>query len=202
MYWSVVKHRRVKCITSNTISPHAHAGLRCQMNVCITNLHCVDCPPRFKSWSFALSIGYLLFAVRRNFARSLRRCLMMCLPSRSSRPSFQAFVSDKCPECQDSDLDFSKAGDGRWDIEWNFVKCPVASSPSFVFQGSNDFYWKIQPRGTAYPVNKMVMNGGIEGVKTDDNHFEFTYGGPFEGSQTIKMWTIGGEYFDVSVSRN
>lgn len=110
-------------------------------------------------------------------------------------------MSDKCPECADSDLDFSESGDGRWDIEWNFVECPGAGDPSFVFEGSNNFYWKIQPRGTATPVETLTVNG-VKAAKTNDNFFEIQEGGPFEGPQTVETWTIGGDYFSSDVSRS
>lgn len=49
----------------------------------------------------------------------------------------QGYVSDKCPECKDGDLDFAMAGDGRWDIKWKFVPCPGSNDkPSFLFEGA------------------------------------------------------------------
>ncbi|CAN0291073.1 unnamed protein product, partial [Ascophyllum nodosum] len=85
--------------------------------------------------------------------------------------SFKAYVMDKCPKCSVGDLDFSKSGDGRWDISWNFVKCPGSNRPSFIFEGSHSYYWKIQPRGTSTPVVELTVEGA-PGTRMDDNFFE------------------------------
>lgn len=41
------------------------------------------------------------------------------------------------------DLDFAADGDGRWDISWHFVPCEGSSDQTFLFEGSNEFYWKV-----------------------------------------------------------
>lgn len=108
-------------------------------------------------------------------------------------------MSDKCPECAESDLDFAQSGDGRWEIEWHFVECSGGGEPHFVFEGSNNFYWKIQPRGTSTPVERLTVNG-IDGVRTDDNFFEIHAPSAFEGDQTVEVWTIAGVYYSLAVS--
>ena len=52
-----------------------------------------------------------------------------------------------CPECASGDLDFATDGDGRWDISWHFVPCESGDDLTYIFEGSNPFYWKLQPRG-------------------------------------------------------
>ena len=99
---------------------------------------------------------------------------------------------DKCPECSVGDLDFSKSGDGRWDISWNFVKCPGSNRPSFIFEGSHNYYWKIQPRGTSTPVVELTVEGA-PGTRTDDNFFEIPgalY--PLSGAQAVTTTTMLG----------
>ncbi|CAN0347440.1 unnamed protein product, partial [Ascophyllum nodosum] len=115
--------------------------------------------------------------------------------------SFKAYVMDKCPECSSGDLDFSKSGDGRWDISWKFVKCPGSSKPSFIFEGSHEYYWKIQPRGTKTPVAELTVEGA-SGTRTDDNFFE-VFGAPYPlyGAQTVKTTTMLGVTKTQEVSR-
>lgn len=108
-------------------------------------------------------------------------------------------MSDKCPECAESDLDFAQSGDGRWEIEWHFVECAGGGEPFFVFEGSNNFYWKIQPRGTSTPVERLTVNG-FDAVRTDDNFFEIQPSSPYEGAQTVEVWTIAGNYYGLTVS--
>lgn len=105
---------------------------------------------------------------------------------------FEAYVTDKCPECAPGDLDFSQAGDGRWEIEWHFVPCPRGKDPTFVFEGSNTFYWKIQPRGTKTPVKELKVRG-YPAARTDDNFFIVEDGDPYEGGQPVETTTMGGE---------
>lgn len=104
--------------------------------------------------------------------------------------TFNAFVTDRCPECSFGDLDFGMDGDGRWEISWRFVKCPVKgrNDPSFIFEGSNEWYWKIQARGTKTPVKKLWVNG-VKAERTQDNFFVISQG-PYEGEQLVKTKTI------------
>lgn len=113
---------------------------------------------------------------------------------------FTAYVSDKCPECKWGDLDFSKSGDGRWEISWKFIPCPGASSkPSFIFEGSHEYYWKMQPRGMATPVSELSVNGA-KGERTDDNFFIVTEGVPFYGEQSVTTTTLGGSTVEQEVA--
>lgn len=50
----------------------------------------------------------------------------------------------RCPECAFGDLDFASSGDGRWDITWRFVPCEESSDQTFLFEGSNEYYWKVR----------------------------------------------------------
>lgn len=103
---------------------------------------------------------------------------------------FSAYVADKCPECAFGDLDFRLDGDGRWDIRWRFVKCPKRgiNMPKFIFEGSNPYYWKIQPRGTKSPIKKLWVNG-VKAERMDDNFFVIQ-NGPYNGEQLVKTKSI------------
>lgn len=101
------------------------------------------------------------------------------------RGTFKAYVHDRCPECKPGDIDLSVSGDGRWDVSWKFIPCP-SNNPSFLFEGSNQFYWKIQFRGSVYPIQSAFI-AGIKGLRTQDNFFIFQNGGGFRTPVTIKM---------------
>lgn len=105
--------------------------------------------------------------------------------------------NNSCPECKEGDLDFSQNGDGRWDIKWEFVKCP-GESLTFVFEGSNNYYWKIQPLGTKTPVKTLKINGKTA-ARQDDNHFVLH--GTFMGTQTVVTTTVDGVTQTSKVSR-
>lgn len=79
-------------------------------------------------------------------------------------------IVDRCPECKYGDIDLSMAGDGRWKVSWRVVPCAGDSKISFQFEGSNQFYWKLQPRGMRSPA-RSVNVGGVEAYRTQDNHW-------------------------------
>lgn len=87
-----------------------------------------------------------------------------------------AYVHDRCPECHHGSLDLSMSGDGRWKIKFRFIPCPFRDDLSFLFEGSNHYYWKLQPRGLKYPVKSVVVNG-LHGSRTQDNFFVVQNGG-------------------------
>ena len=37
-----------------------------------------------------------------------------------------ATIDNECPECKHGDIDLGLNGDGRWNIQWNFVSCDEA----------------------------------------------------------------------------
>ncbi|CAM9633405.1 unnamed protein product [Discosporangium mesarthrocarpum] len=100
---------------------------------------------------------------------------------------FRGYVSDRCPECKKGDLDFGMSGDGRWNIKWKFVDCERGGSPTFRFEGSNPWYWKIQPRGMVRPPKKVTINGATA-TRSQDNHFVYHSGEPLhEATVRVKM---------------
>jgi len=34
-----------------------------------------------------------------------------------------ATIDNECPECKHGDIDFGLSGDGRWNIQWDFISC-------------------------------------------------------------------------------
>lgn len=104
--------------------------------------------------------------------------------------TFTAFVSDQCPECAEGDLDLAESGDGRWDISWKAVPCETGTI-SFYFEGSNNFYLKMQPRNMASPATTVKVNGA-EGTRTQDNFFEFSDGTEFQFPVDVEIETVLG----------
>lgn len=70
---------------------------------------------------------------------------------------FKAIVDNLCPECAFGDLDLGETGDGRWSLEWSFIKCPPVE-PIVTTQGSNSFYGKVKIEGQG-PINSVLING-------------------------------------------
>jgi len=95
-----------------------------------------------------------------------------------------AYVNDLCPGCSNGDLDLGINGDGRWQIEWKANDCPVGDTYlQYLFQGSNDYYIKVQVRNNRVPVSRFEFQGGdgvwYVGVRTSDNFWTAPSGFPF-----------------------
>ncbi len=107
-------------------------------------------------------------------------------------------VVDKCPECKPGDLDLSRIGDGRWHIKWRVVPCPGpgAGGLGYLFEGSNRFYRKLQPRNLMSPAYKVRIDG-VPARFTDDNFWVAQkYGGGFSHTYKVQIWTILGHYYE------
>lgn len=107
------------------------------------------------------------------------------------RGTFLAYVMDRCPECKHGDIDLSMPGDGRWLVSWKFVPCP-SDDVFFLFEGSNVYYWKLQPRGMKAPAKDVMVNG-IRGHRTNDNFHIFQDGGGIRTPATISITTVLGQ---------
>jgi expansin (peptidoglycan-binding protein) len=93
-------------------------------------------------------------------------------------------VVDQCPECLAGDLDLSPSAfaaiadplDGRVGISWTRIECPVIGSVDYRFQGSNDYYVKLQALDHRVGVASMELksNGAANFTpmaRVDDNFF-------------------------------
>jgi len=90
--------------------------------------------------------------------------------------TFLAVVADLCPECKTGDLDLAVSGDGRWNINWVAVDCPVQGNLQYSFSEKNSYYIKMQVRNHRIPVKAVQFQGKdgkwYKGSRTIDNYFE------------------------------
>jgi expansin (peptidoglycan-binding protein) len=111
---------------------------------------------------------------------------------------FTAFVTDQCPECLTGSIDIGKSGDGRWGVEWTAVNCPVGSETlRYKFEGSNDWYLKVQVVGGRIPISSVEFNVGGNyylASRTQDNFWESTGSmpKPFSWPLTVRITPISG----------
>lgn len=110
---------------------------------------------------------------------------------------FFAYVHDQCPECKRGDLDLSKIGDGRWNIKWRFIPCPK-NDLQLKFEGSNDYYKKIQVRGLKYPARSMKIDGKA-GIRANDNFF-VSHEGKFPQKGLITVVDVKNNIFSGTVN--
>lgn len=109
-----------------------------------------------------------------------------------------AYISDRCFECKHGDLDLSSVGDGRWDIEWQVVPCVAAPKIQFLFEGSNPYYWKLQPRGMKSPCTELLVNG-VKAELKQDNHWVYQSGKPITNAK-VTVKTVLGEVIESNIN--
>eukprot|EP00171_Calliarthron_tuberculosum_P012836 IDg12836t1 len=106
-------------------------------------------------------------------------------------------IVDRCPECKFGDIDLSLRGDGRWKINWKIVPCKAEKKISFQFEGSNLFYWKLQPRGMESPPLKVTIDGD-DAKRSQDNHWILSK--KFTPPVKVVVDTVTGEHFESYLS--
>ncbi|WP_133566549.1 hypothetical protein [Marinicella litoralis] len=92
---------------------------------------------------------------------------------------FTALVVDRCPECIEGDLDLHAEPqlDGRWDIAWSAIDCPVGNTTlAYLFEGSNPFYIKMGVRNHRIAIKSLQVQPQTNGPfftaeRTSDNFF-------------------------------
>ena len=109
------------------------------------------------------------------------------------RGKLYGFISDRCHECGHSNLDLAMYGDGIWEISWKVVPCTPAPRLELLFEGSNPWYWKVQPRGMNSPPTQVVIDGKICDWKQDNHWVCFMNGKP--GYKTVKVTNVLGQVF-------
>lgn len=114
--------------------------------------------------------------------------------------TFKAYAMDRCPECPYGDIDLAKSGDGRWDVSWKVIPCEGSSHIEFQFEGSHEFYIKMQPRGMKSPAKSVKVNGKAA-VRSQDNHWIVQPdSGKFPTPYTVEVVTVLGEVSTSSLS--
>ena len=85
-------------------------------------------------------------------------CVLVTASSIDGGTPFTAFVDNKCPECHTGDLDIGTSGNGRFDISWHAVECPVGSNYiTYFYEGTNTWYLKMQAVGSRFPLAKLEV---------------------------------------------
>ena len=120
-------------------------------------------------------------------------------------------VVDQCPECLWGDLDLSPSAfatianpiDGRVPVSWHRVECPVVAGVDYRFQGSNDYYVKLQALDHRVGVASMALRENGSGSFTamprvDDNHFEKLFPGGLHYPVEVRTTATTGQAISTS----
>jgi len=115
---------------------------------------------------------------------------------------FVAYVADLCPECLTGDLDLGNQGDGRWQITWTAVACPVVGNMQYLFQGSNPFFIKLQARNTPYPIQSIIITApqSVSMSRVSDNFFVGNPSTQLNFPITVKVTDIFGNVITDTIT--
>jgi len=110
-------------------------------------------------------------------------------------------IADVCPECKWGDIDLALNGDGRWEIDWHAVECPVGNHGlHYIFEGSHEWYLKIIPQVYKCPVEKLeIFHNGhwISGTIASHNYRAYVFSAPghptYQFPIKVRLTSIFGE---------
>ncbi|CAG5126535.1 unnamed protein product [Candidula unifasciata] len=116
------------------------------------------------------------------------------------------FVKDLCPECKTGSVDFSLDGDGRWDITIQAVQCPVGSSKiQYSFQGSNEWYLKLQVRNARIPITEVQLqrNGNwVTPKHSSDGYWVVSDSNGFQTNNiNVRLTAANGQQLEDTIPR-
>ncbi|MCB1582878.1 MAG: hypothetical protein R3E90_09560 [Marinicella sp.] len=118
--------------------------------------------------------------------------------------TFTALVVDQCPGCNVGDLDLADdTGDGRWDISWQAIDCPVGNDKlAYLLQGSNPFFIKVGVRNhriapKSVQIKSQTNAAYVMATRTSDNFFTCTgCPTPHDYPMPIRILGINGQVID------
>jgi expansin len=114
-------------------------------------------------------------------------------------------ITDLCPGCAAGNLDLSPVAfaaigvldDGIVPIAWETVACDVGETAmALEFENSNPYYLKVQVQNHRHGVASVEMQDGsawVAMVRTFDDHFERTAGGPFAEPFHFRITSVHGQ---------
>lgn len=83
--------------------------------------------------------------------------------------SYQAIVTNVCDVCEKDNFSVFGDGDGRWEIEYDYVPCNF-DSIKYKLVDSNEYYIRLQVINTPYPITKLYINNKLA-TRTEDNYW-------------------------------
>jgi expansin (peptidoglycan-binding protein) len=116
-------------------------------------------------------------------------------------------VVDQCPGCNAGSLDLTTAAFeaivgpqsiGRDVIDYEPVECPVAGNLNYRFQGSNNFFLKLQVRDHLVGVEQVELDPGTGAgftalTRTSDNHFQASFPSGVNLPMSVRITSEVGE---------
>lgn len=75
--------------------------------------------------------------------------------------TYQAIVTNVCDVCEENTFSLLADGDGKWEIEYEFVSCNFDSNVNpieYKLVNSNEYYIRLQIINTPYPISELSIN--------------------------------------------
>lgn len=113
-------------------------------------------------------------------------------------------IVDRCPECLPGDIDLSPQAfekiavlaEGRVDITWTYVECPVQGNIVYHFKEGSNIWWSaVQVRNHRYAIAKLEYldeNGQFKEVPRLEYNYFVEDTGMGEGPYTFRVTDVHG----------
>lgn len=129
-----------------------------------------------------------------------------CLEVAGPERSVIVRITDRCPACANGGVDLSPQAfnaiadpeQGRVDISWRRVACPLSGPLAFRFQGSNPSYLKLQVLNHRYGIATVDLVDADSGnrvsmQRSSDNHFVLSPTDSVDGGMRFRITATTGE---------
>lgn len=131
-----------------------------------------------------------------------------CIEVAGERGTVTVRVVDRCPECGVGHLDLSQEAfaqiadpaDGRVNIQWTPVTCPVAGNVAYRFkEGSSRWWTAIQVRNHRLPVQALAYRTSgdwIDVPRENYNYFVVASGVGTDGPFAVRVTAADGQQLE------
>lgn len=86
--------------------------------------------------------------------------------------TYNALVTNLCPECEHGHYDLMMEGNGIWDITYEIVPCKNLGPVQYKTDSNNPYYFKVQIINTGKEITSLSLEGH-ECRKTYDNYWVY-----------------------------
>jgi len=120
------------------------------------------------------------------------------------RQPFMALVNNQCPECGPNNLDIAQNGDGRWDIEWEAVDCPVNGNIQLQLKtGSSIWHTEISARNFKVPISTIsyMINNQWQSLPRQSYNY-FVLSNAVTLPVNVQLTSIFGESFQLTLTQS
>jgi len=118
------------------------------------------------------------------------------------RAPFVAYINNQCPECGPNNLDLAETSDGRWDIDWEVVPCPVTDGIKLQLKsGSSIWHTEVSARDYAVGLKSLEIYVGTTWISLPRQSYNyFVYSSQVSTPVQVRLTSIDGQVLLTTIS--